>query len=175
MSKEGRVQPSDLGKRAQTNTNNDLLLAAHLCLRALVLALARAACGGDAETVARLVQAGTDPDAEGLDGVTPLIWAQSCDSLIGMEALLQNGADPNRPFYHANAVWIAAMDDRVEQRESAQLVAARFGATQVVAGSDYPFTLGDPDPVKTLGSTQVDAATLQGFFRDNALRFLGRT
>jgi hypothetical protein len=28
--------------------------------------------------------------------------------------------------------------------------------------------------VKTLSGTQVDASTLQGFFRDNALRFLGR-
>jgi predicted TIM-barrel fold metal-dependent hydrolase len=44
-----------------------------------------------------------------------------------------------------------------------------------VAGSDYPFTLGDPDPVKTLSGMQVDANTLQAFFRDNALRFLGRT
>ena len=40
-------------------------------------------------------------------------------------------------------------------------------------GSDYPFTLGDPDPVKTLSGARVDAKTLQGFFRDNALRFLG--
>ena len=53
-------------------------------------------------------------------------------------------------------------------------LASRFGATQVVAGSDYPFTLGDPDPVATLTATGVDAATLQGFLRDNALRFLGR-
>jgi len=53
-------------------------------------------------------------------------------------------------------------------------LASRFGATQVVAGTDYPFTLDDPDPVGTLTDTGVDAATLDGFLRGNALRFLGR-
>jgi aminocarboxymuconate-semialdehyde decarboxylase len=78
---------------------------------------------------------------------------------------------PRDPLEYAKRFWY---DSIMFDPGLIDLVASRFGATQVVAGSDYPFTLGDPDPVKTLGATTADAHALQGFFRDNALRFLGR-
>jgi aminocarboxymuconate-semialdehyde decarboxylase len=78
---------------------------------------------------------------------------------------------PRDPLEYAKRFWY---DSIVFDPGLIELLASRFGATQVVAGSDYPFTLGDPDPVKTLGATTADAHARQGFFRDNALRFLGR-
>jgi aminocarboxymuconate-semialdehyde decarboxylase len=78
---------------------------------------------------------------------------------------------PRDPLEYAKRFWY---DSIMFDPGLIDLVASRFGATQVVAGSDYPFTLGDPDPVKTLGATTADAHARQGFFRDNALRFLGR-
>ena len=75
---------------------------------------------------------------------------------------------------HGAAVLVRRDSAAVPETAHLGPLAARFGATQVVAGSDYPFTLGDPDPVNTLSGMQVDAVTLQAFCRDNALRFLGR-
>jgi aminocarboxymuconate-semialdehyde decarboxylase len=48
-----------------------------------------------------------------------------------------------------------------------------FGTTQVLVGSDYPFMMGDPDPVKFLNGCSLDRAVLQSIFKDNAERFLG--
>ncbi|OFZ90207.1 MAG: aminocarboxymuconate-semialdehyde decarboxylase [Betaproteobacteria bacterium RBG_16_64_18] len=49
-----------------------------------------------------------------------------------------------------------------------------FGASQIVVGSDYPFNLGDPDPVGTIGRAGLDAATQRAIVAENAERFLGR-
>jgi ankyrin repeat protein len=109
------------GKTAQDVFSDDQLRA-----------LALASCAGRGEEVTRIIREGTDPNGEGLDGVTPLIWAQSCDSLPGMEALLQGGADPNKRFSDVNAVWLAAADYRVEQLE----LLLRYGADISFAADD---------------------------------------
>ncbi|NEX91507.1 ankyrin repeat domain-containing protein [Caulobacter sp. 17J65-9] len=59
-------------------------------------ALARGTCEGDPAEIARALAAGADPNGRGLDGVTPLVWALTCENPVGMEALLKAGADPNR-------------------------------------------------------------------------------
>jgi len=86
-----------------------------------VAALARAACDGDAGRVAALVKEGVDPNAIGKEGVgpggvrevvTPLLWALDCQSLPGMEALLDAGADPNQvEEWRETPVTVAAATD----------------------------------------------------------------
>ncbi len=49
-----------------------------------------------------------------------------------------------------------------------------FGASQIVVGSDYPFNLGDPDPMGTISRAGLDAATVRAIVVENAERFLGR-
>jgi len=49
-----------------------------------------------------------------------------------------------------------------------------FGASQIVVGSDYPFNLGDPDPMGTISRAGLDAATIRAIVCENAERFLGR-
>ena len=48
-----------------------------------------------------------------------------------------------------------------------------FGASQVCVGSDYPFAMGDPDPLGALEKSGLDAATLAAVTSGNARRFLG--
>lgn len=49
-----------------------------------------------------------------------------------------------------------------------------FGASQIVVGSDYPFNLGDPDPMGTINRAGIDAATVRAIVFENAERFLER-
>ena len=54
-----------------------------------------------------------------------------------------------------------------------QLLVRRYGETQIVIGSDYPFAMGDPDPLATLAQAGLPGATVEAITRGNALRFLG--
>lgn len=58
--------------------------------------LAQAACEGDERAVRSAVQRGANPNGAGLRGITPLVWAVSCDSVVGVKALLAAGANPNQ-------------------------------------------------------------------------------
>ena len=53
-------------------------------------------------------------------------------------------------------------------------IIASFGASQIVVGSDYPFNLGDPDPMGTISRAGIDAGTVRAIVCENAARFLGR-
>ncbi len=57
--------------------------------------LARAACEGDIAKIGVALSGGANPNAVGLDGVTPLLWAGDCGNEKGVRALLQAGANPN--------------------------------------------------------------------------------
>ena len=48
-----------------------------------------------------------------------------------------------------------------------------FGASQVCVGSDYPFNLGDSDPLGSIEKIGLDAAMLAAVQSANARRFLG--
>jgi ankyrin repeat protein len=75
--------------------------------------LAQAACRGDASAVGSAVRAGTNPNGVGLDGTTTLVWAVSCDSTAGVQALLAAGANPDLPIGNrfSSVVYVAANRD----------------------------------------------------------------
>jgi len=50
-----------------------------------------------------------------------------------------------------------------------------FGAAQIVVGSDYPFNMGDTDPLGTLEKAGLDAAAVAAITAGNARRFLALT
>lgn len=102
--------------------------------------LALNACRGDASRVAADVGEGVDPNARGLDGVTPIFWALACDSVPGVDALLRAGADPNLltdPPHALSAVEVAATRDT----QLLQTV-LRYGGSPSPAALDEAFGRG---------------------------------
>jgi aminocarboxymuconate-semialdehyde decarboxylase len=68
-----------------------------------------------------------------------------------------------RRFYYDHLVFDPA---------AVKLIVGIFGASQVLVGSDYPFNMGDPDPVGTLERARLDAAAHAAITAGNARRFL---
>jgi aminocarboxymuconate-semialdehyde decarboxylase len=80
------------------------------------------------------------------------------------EALAESPAVTARRFYYDHLVFDPA---------AVKFLIERFGASQIVVGSDYPFTMGDPDPAGSLERARLDAATHAAISAGNARRFLG--
>jgi len=69
-----------------------------------------------------------------------------------------------RRFYYDNLVF---------DPQTVAFLAAQFGTSQIMIGSDYPFNMGDPDPVGTLEKAGLGATEVRAILAANALRFLG--
>jgi aminocarboxymuconate-semialdehyde decarboxylase len=80
------------------------------------------------------------------------------------EALPESPAVTARRFYYDHLVFDPA---------SMRLLVERFGATQILVGSDYPFNMGDPDPVGALERAALDNQAHFAISAANARRFLG--
>ena len=64
-------------------------------------------------------------------------------------------------------------DQLVFDPEAVKFIIRTFGATQICVGTDYPFAMGDFEPMKTLDGAALDAATREAITAGNAKRFLG--
>lgn len=80
------------------------------------------------------------------------------------ESLAESPAVIARRFFYDALVFDPA---------AVRFVIDSFGASQVCVGSDYPFNMGDRDPLGTLEKAGLDAATLAAICSANARRFLG--
>ena len=80
------------------------------------------------------------------------------------EALRESPDVTARRFYYDHLVFDAS---------ALRLVIERFGASQIVVGSDYPFNMGDTDPVGSLERLGLDHDTHFAISAANARRFLG--
>jgi aminocarboxymuconate-semialdehyde decarboxylase len=76
------------------------------------------------------------------------------------ESLAESPAETAKRFFYDHLVFDPA---------AVKFLAARFGASQILLGSDYPFNMGDPDPLGTLEKAGLDPALTAR----NARRFLG--
>ena len=81
------------------------------------------------------------------------------------EAILQSPGVYAKRFYYDTIVFDPA---------ALRHIINAFGASQIVVGSDYPFNVGDPDPMGTIIRAGIDAATVRAIVAENAERFLGR-
>ena len=63
-------------------------------------------------------------------------------------------------------------DDLVFEPKAIRFLVETYGASQVLLGTDYPFAMGDADPLATLEKAGFDAATAQAITAGNARRYL---
>jgi aminocarboxymuconate-semialdehyde decarboxylase len=80
------------------------------------------------------------------------------------ESLQESPAAIARRFYY---------DELVFEPKAVRFLVETFGKTQIVVGTDYPFALGDTNPVGTLERAGLDAGTMTAITSENARRFLG--
>lgn len=64
-------------------------------------------------------------------------------------------------------------DSLVFSPDAVRFLLDTFGTGQILLGSDYPFGMGDKDPVTHLEQVGLDEKTLHAILHDNASRFLG--
>jgi len=80
------------------------------------------------------------------------------------ELLAESPAVSARRFYYDHVVFDPA---------SLRLLIERFGASQILVGSDYPFVMGESDPVGALERLRLDGDSHFAISAGNARRFLG--
>lgn len=80
------------------------------------------------------------------------------------EALPESPTEVAKRFYY---------DDLLFEPRAVRFLVESFGATQVMIGTDYPFNMGDTDPLGSLRKAELDAATVDAVTATNARRFLG--
>ena len=65
-------------------------------------------------------------------------------------------------------------DTLVFDTPTLQHLVAKFGASQLMIGTDYPFNFHERSPVDRIVQAGLDGASVQQLVHDNARRFLGR-
>jgi aminocarboxymuconate-semialdehyde decarboxylase len=80
------------------------------------------------------------------------------------ESLTESPAVTAKRFYYDNVLF---------DTDSIRFLVGRFGAGQVLVGSDYPFALGEQDPLGMLRKAGLDEKTVALIGSTNAKRFLG--
>ena len=80
------------------------------------------------------------------------------------ESLKESPAVAARRFYY---------DELVFDPEAVKFILKTFGSSQVCIGTDYPFAMGDFEPMKTLAAAALAPDTLAKITAENAKRFLG--
>lgn len=77
---------------------------------------------------------------------------------------------PQSPITYARRFYYDAL---VFDPAAVRFLAATYGVSQLLVGSDYPFAMGDPDPVGTLEKAGFEPEVFEVITSNNARRFLG--
>jgi aminocarboxymuconate-semialdehyde decarboxylase len=80
------------------------------------------------------------------------------------ESLKESPAVAAKRFYY---------DELVFEPNAVRFLVDTFGQSQICVGTDYPFAMGDFEPMQTLERAALDPATLEAITAGNAKRFLG--
>ena len=137
---------------------NDIMLAADnflsdIFLEEDVTAMIEAVAEGDVERVKELLNDGTYPDVQDIDGWTPLMWAAQDGNVEMINTLIEAGADPNIIDYYQETALIKAIYSNNIEAINLLIIS---GADPNMADSSgwtplmYAATNGNVEPVKAL-------------------------
>ena len=80
-------------------------------------------------------------------------------------------AIPRPPREYARLIYFDSLTLSVS---NLRFLVQEFGADRVVIGTDYPFDMGESDPIGFLGRAELDTPTRTAIEGENAVRFLRR-
>jgi len=86
---------------------------------------------------------------------------------------IQDSATAKIPKPPSEYVKLLHFDTIAHSAMALEYLVANFGAENVLLGSDYPYDMGDPEPVASLGKTKIAAAERELISSANACRLLG--
>ena len=101
-------------------------------------------------------------------GFLPYTWGR-----LDRGYRIQDSATSKMPKPPGEYLKLLNFDTITHSATALEYLVANFGADHVVLGSDYPYDMGDPDPVASLRAANIDGASLEQIASANACKLLG--
>lgn len=101
-------------------------------------------------------------------GFLPYTWGR-----LDRGYRIQDSAAAKIPKTPGEYVRLLNFDTITHSTMALEYLVANFGADHVVLGSDYPYDMGDPEPVASLRAARIDHSSLEQIASANACKLLG--
>lgn len=101
-------------------------------------------------------------------GFLPYTWGR-----LDRGYRIQDSAAAKIPKAPGEYIKLLNFDTITHSTMALEYLVANFGADHVVLGSDYPYDMGDPEPVASLRAARIDYSSLERIASTNACKLLG--
>ncbi|HEX6769326.1 MAG TPA: amidohydrolase family protein [Candidatus Binatia bacterium] len=101
-------------------------------------------------------------------GFLPYTWGR-----LDRGYRIQDSAAAKIPKAPGEYIKLLNFDTITHSTMALEYLVANFGADHVVLGSDYPYDMGDPEPVASLRAARIDYSSLEQIASANACKLLG--
>lgn len=101
-------------------------------------------------------------------GFLPYTWGR-----LDRGYRIQDSASAKIPKAPGEYIKLLNFDTITHSTMALEYLVANFGADHVVLGSDYPYDMGDPEPVASLRAARIDYSSLEQIASANACKLLG--
>lgn len=101
-------------------------------------------------------------------GFLPYTWGR-----LNRGYRIQDSATAKIPKAPGEYIKLLNFDTITHSTMALEYLVANFGADHVVLGSDYPYDMGDPEPVVSLRAARIDDSSLEQIASANACKLLG--
>ena len=101
-------------------------------------------------------------------GFLPYTWGR-----LDRGYRIQDSATAKIPKAPGEYIKLLNFDTITHSTMAVEYLVANFGADHVVLGSDYPYDMGDPEPVASLRAARIDDSSLEQIASANACKLLG--
>ena len=101
-------------------------------------------------------------------GFLPYTWGR-----LDRGYRIQDSATSKIPKPPSEYLKLLNFDTITHSAMGLEYLVANFGADHVVLGSDYPYDMGDPEPVTSLRAARIDSVGMEQISSANACKLLG--